>query len=105
MDDAGTSTCGTSTCGTQGSNEKTPKGSKKTRLRLHGDDELYFQPTVTEPMTSLDEYDGNYPASKIAEGGKLAAALTHIRKWQAEAPDDKIIGKAVAEADAMGSIT
>lgn len=53
----------------------------------------------------LEEYDKHYPECKIAEGAKLVAAMKHIQKWQADAPGDKIIGMAVTERGAMGSMT
>lgn len=98
MEDSGTSICGTST---QNSDEKTRKGNRKTRPRVHGEDELCFKPTLVQPLAWLNDYDKDYPMSKIAEGAKLVAALKHVQKWQAEAPDDKIIGMAVAEQEAI----
>lgn len=93
-----------STCGTQDRDEKPAKGIKKDRTRKHCEDELFLQLHPTAPLAALDEYDNNYPMKKIAKGAKLAAAMKHINKWQEEAPEDKIIGMAVADTDAVGLI-
>ncbi|KAM7190673.1 SNF2 family N-terminal domain containing protein [Rhypophila sp. PSN 637] len=70
------------------------KGKGKTREKKHGEDELFFQPSMARLLSHVTAYDKEYARDsdkKMVDGAKVLAVKNHILKWQAEAPDDKII--------------
>lgn len=58
-----------------------------------GDDANMAQPKMKDSHKWMEEYDKNYPKRDLVASAKTIAVKNQILLWQAEAPDDKIIGK------------
>lgn len=78
--------------------EETPacrhKGKKapKTKKRRPGDDVMGFQPKPVTPSRLLGLTDEG-PCIPLVGSSKLAAVKETVLRWQAEAPEDKILSK------------
>ncbi|KAK3317938.1 P-loop containing nucleoside triphosphate hydrolase protein [Apodospora peruviana] len=69
--------------------QKSQRRSRK--VRKHGDDYLVWQPAIRDRATWLEDYDKHHKTKQMTPGVKTVAIKYQILKWQAEAPDDKII--------------
>jgi hypothetical protein len=58
-----------------------------------GDDANMAQPKMKDSHKWIEEYDKNYPKRDLMASAKTIAVKNQILIWQAEAPEDKIIGK------------
>jgi hypothetical protein len=79
------------------------RGKQEKKSREYGEDlnGVRLQSNIPNGFLELNDiYYKNEQQGRggVGEGSKLNAALDYIKKWQAEAPDDKIIGKTLVLA-------
>jgi len=78
----------------EGIGRKFKRKRKKTEEdREVGDDESLVQPKMRDSSKWVKQYDKSYPHKALCASAKTIAVKNQILIWQAEAPDDKIIGK------------
>lgn len=69
---------------------------KTSKVRKYGEDVRHFQPRMKDKSTWVEDHDRAYernPYAEMVPGAKTVIAKQIIQGWQAEAPDDKIVGK------------
>lgn len=70
------------------------KATAPRRIRQLGDDELFCQPRTKSIRSKwLEHCDKMWPEQPIVPSAKTTAVKNQVLKWQAEAPNDKIISK------------
>ncbi|GAB1316582.1 hypothetical protein MFIFM68171_06792 [Madurella fahalii] len=72
----------------RGSRRLRAKNPSKEKIRGYGDDLNKLQPKPEYHSTLLEHCDKN---GNLAPSAKLEKVMAYIRKWQREAPDDKIV--------------
>lgn len=85
---------------------KRHKAKQETKPREYGEDVNGVRLQSNVPNGFLQLNDIYYKLQHqgrtgVGESSKLNAALQYIRSWQAEAPDDKIIGESFASGSWM----